>query len=49
MESQIIRYHCGRIWYDAPTRIARAMVLVLVKGGCERTLVENVRKLVYET
>jgi len=19
MESQIRRYHCGRIWYDAPT------------------------------
>jgi hypothetical protein len=49
MESQIIRYHCGRIWYDTLTRVARAMVLVLVKGECERTLVENVRKLVYET
>lgn len=33
-ESQIRRYHGGRIWYDAPTRVARAMVLVLAKGEC---------------
>jgi hypothetical protein len=32
MESQIRRYHCDRIWYDTTTRVARVMVLVLVKG-----------------
>jgi hypothetical protein len=34
MESQIRRYHCDRIWYDALARVARVRVLVLVKGEC---------------
>ena len=49
MESQIRRYHDrGRIWYDAPTRVARAIVLVFGKSRT-KTLVEvGSRRLVVE-